>query len=162
MSQRIITKEQVEKELEILKQLLDSHDCPSTRQIIAEAVASIYVSHDDVHTQSSDAAQALIDSLVDNVFLPLRTQLSEVTNKIENLKDQEKVLARVTSIFLKFAALYAVKNTIAHYSQPGNAPKMKEVSGLQVEVPVEFDKSASPEDAVKKLLDIPVKNKYKN
>lgn len=148
-----ITKEMVERELEILSQLLNNHDCPETRQLVAEATASVYIAHSDVHSSTSNAAQLVIDHLVDDLFMPFRQQLSEIANKIENEEDQAKVLARITYIFLKFASSYAAKTAAVSYVAKTRPVKVAE--------PVQFDKSASPEDAIKKLLELPV-SKTKN
>ena len=144
------TLEEAAHELAIIENLLEEHGCPTTCDLIAAASVSVDVAHKDAHSLTSDAVQAQIDEFGKAVLLPLQNQINEQAAATQNMEDRAKFFARMTSVLLQIARVNAVAslNTIKQ--------------AIAAAEPPPTINAGSPEDAIKKLLDIPVGNAYKN
>jgi hypothetical protein len=156
------TTEEARKELKVLSDLLESHDCPITRDLIAQASISVDIAHKDAHSLTSKAAREKILQVVTEVLMPLRLKLIETTEGTEGeAEDKAKVFARLSSLFLQFARAYAGKAyQIALLSQ-SQALKDELAALKQIKEASASTTSSTPEEAVNKLLDLDIKNKYR-
>jgi len=149
------TTEEAIYELGIIKNLLETHGCATTRDLVSAASVAIDVAHKDAHSHTPEGLQTQIIQFAMETFGPLQATIFEKAATFQNLEEKAKFFARMTSILLQIARITgahsleiirkAIKADVAIYADADTA--------------INTDSS---EEAIKKLLDIPMKNTYKN
>jgi hypothetical protein len=159
------TMEEAVHELGIIARLLSTHGCATTRDLVAAASVAVDAAHRDAHSATPDGIQEQITNFGHTYLDPVQKALNEKVKSIESLEDRAKFYARMASIFLQVArvmganALGTIKSIVDN--QPVEvAFDLEKEHRKEVNIPI-TPSASSPEDAVKNLLDTPVKFKYK-
>lgn len=165
------TTEEARHELKIIQDLLEDHGCPTTRDLVAQAAVAVDIAHRDAHSPTPAEAQSRIVTLIDEDMKPFVKKIDEKAKGLPEFgpEAEAKFYARLTSIFLNFARVYGYKAiqvaqlAAAEGVIPAVAPTatVPPETGQRIAlVGSESDKDIS--EAIKKLLDKPIKSKYKN
>jgi hypothetical protein len=153
------TMEEAVHELGIIARLLSTHGCATTRDLVAAASVAVDAAHRDAHSATPDGIQEQITNFGHTYLDPVQKALNEKVKSIESLEDRAKFYARMASIFLQVARVMGTNAIIAIKDVQDASPDAPTVAIPAVPVPT-TSASASPEDAVKNLLDMPIKSKY--
>lgn len=151
------TTEEAVHELQIIVNLLERHGCATTRDLINAASVVVDVAHRDAHSHTPELLQTEIVEFAKAVFGPFQIEINAMAATIENLEERAKFFARMTSILLQIArvtgatSINLIQKVLEEQKTQAGEPQVPSVINVN-----------SPEEAVKKLLDMPIKNTYKN
>jgi hypothetical protein len=151
------TMEEAAHELGIIARLLSTHGCPTTRDLVAAASVAVDAAHRDAHSATPDGVQEQITNFGHTYLDPVQKVLNETVKGIENLEDRAKFYARMASIFLQVARVMG-SNALVTIKEVQDASSDAPTAAIPA-VPTTLA-STNPEDAVKNLLDMPVKSRY--
>lgn len=163
------TEDEAWHELGIISRLLENHGCATTRDLIAAASVAVDVSHKDAHSFTPEDLQNDMVEFAKSIFDPMQASITAKILAEPEWEKRAKFYARMTSIFLQLARLMGkgsldllkehrdeirarTEGTVADRMSTINEPVPDPASSVQL----------SPEDAVKKLLDMPVRSKHKH
>lgn len=147
------TTDEAIHELGIITDLLERHGCATTRDLISAASVVVDVAHKDAHSHTPEKLQTDMVEFAVTAFGSLQTEINDKVATIEKLEDKAKFFARMTSILLQVARVTGA-NSLNLIKQALDAEKATFQTSSVINV-------NSPEEAIKNLLDIPVKNTYK-
>lgn len=160
------TTEEAQAELKMIQDLLAGHNCPTTRDLINAASVAVDIAHKDAHSITSDAAQKAVNEAVAKMEPVIIETITTGFKSLEVGNDRVKFLARMVSIFLQlsrttgYMSIQEAKRVL-DTMDPAAVQALIDGENAATPIPTEATVSGTAEDAIKKLLDIPVKSKYK-